>query len=129
MSNFKFSQKSLTRLADCDERLQRVAKRALTLTKYDFGIGETLRTVERQKQLVAEGKSWTMNSRHLPNAKGEAEALDITVWVGGKLTWNQKYFRKVVQAFVTAAIIEGVEIEFGGLWESVQDWPHIQLRR
>ena len=129
MSNFKFSQKSLTRLAYCDERLQRVAKRALTLTKYDFGIGETVRTMERQKELVAEGKSWTMNSRHLPNAKGEAEALDIVVWVDGNITWKAQYFRKVVQAFITAAIIEGVEIEFGGLWESTEDWPHIQLRR
>lgn len=128
MSNFRFGQKSLNNLELCDERLKRVAHRALELSKYDFGVGETLRTIERQKELIAEGRSWTMNSRHLPNAEGVSEALDITVYVNGKLTWEPKRFRKVIQAFVTAAIELGVELEFGGLWESVEDWPHIQLK-
>ncbi|CAL9956027.1 endolysin [Vibrio phage D518] len=128
MSSFKFSQKSLNKLSLCDERLQRVAIRALELSKYDFGIGETLRTEERQAALVAEGKSWTMNSRHLPNAKGVSEALDILVYVNGKLTWEAKYFRKVIQTFITAATEQGVQLEFGGLWESVEDWPHVQLK-
>ncbi|CAM0053582.1 endolysin [Vibrio phage K479] len=128
MSGFRYSQKSLNKLSQCDDRLQRLAIRALELSKYDIGIGETLRTVERQAELVAEGKSWTMNSRHLPNAEGVSEALDILVYVNGKLTWEAKYFRKVIQAFITAAIEQGVQIEFGGLWESVEDWPHVQLK-
>ena len=128
MTGFRFSQKSLNKLIMCDDRLQRVATRALELSKYDFGIGETVRTVERQKELVAEGKSWTMNSSHLPNGEGNSEALDILVYVNGRLTWEAKYFRKVIQAFITAAIEEGVQLEFGGLWESVEDWPHVQLK-
>lgn len=128
MSGFQYSQKSLNKLAQCDARLQRLAIRALELSKYDIGIGETLRTVERQKELVASGKSWTMKSRHLPNTEGVSEALDILVYVNGKLTWEAKYFRKVIQAFITAAIEQGVQIEFGGLWESVEDWPHVQLK-
>lgn len=128
MSKFVFSKKSLDKLEKLDERLQRVAHRALELSPYDFGITETLRTVERQKELIKLKKSWTMNSRHLPNAKGEAEALDFAVWVNGHLTWEAKYYRKVVQAFIQAAIEEGVEVEFGGLWESVEDWPHVQLK-
>lgn len=128
MSGFRFSQKSLNKLSQCDDSLQRVAIRALEISKYDFGIGETLRTIERQTELVAEGKSWTMNSRHLPNTEGVSEALDILVYVNGKLTWESKYFRKVIQAFITAAIELNVQLEFGGLWESVEDWPHVQLK-
>lgn len=128
MSGFKFSKKSLDKLGLCVESLQRVAKRAIEITPYDFGIGETLRTEERQRELIEQGRSWTMNSRHLPNEEGKAEALDIIIYVNGKVTWEEKYFRKVIQAFVEAAIEEGVQIEFGGLWESVKDWPHIQLK-
>jgi peptidoglycan L-alanyl-D-glutamate endopeptidase CwlK len=35
----------------------KVVRRALQLSAVDFGITEGLRTVERQKQLVAEGKA------------------------------------------------------------------------
>jgi len=40
--------------------------------KFKFKYVETLRSVERQKQLVKDGKSWTMKSNHL---KGFASDL------------------------------------------------------
>ncbi|EMQ3414369.1 hypothetical protein WE666_005403, partial [Escherichia coli O117:H42] len=49
----------------CIHLLVAVVRRALELTEVDFGITEGLRSKYRQKQLVAEGKSQTMNSRHL----------------------------------------------------------------
>lgn len=129
MNHHRFSQSSLNRLASCHEDLERLAYKALQYSKYDFGITEGIRTVERQKELVAQGKSQTMNSRHLPNDNGESEALDFAVYVNGKITWDIKYYRKVAQAFFTAAIELGVDIEWGGLWESFVDGPHIELRR
>lgn len=125
---FKFGSKSLERLEDAEDALVHVAHRALELSPYDFGITETLRSFERQEQLVLEGKSWTMKSRHLANSNGKSEALDILVYVDGRPTWEAKYFRKVIQAFITAAIELDVQLEFGGLWESVEDWPHVQLK-
>lgn len=125
---FKFGNKSIELLADTEDRLVQVTHRALEISPYDFGITETLRSLERQEQLVLEGKSWTMKSRHLANENGKSEAIDILVYVDGKPTWQAKYFRKVIQAFITAATELNVQLEFGGLWESVEDWPHIQLK-
>ena len=124
---FKFSRSSLNRLRQCEPDLMRVAEKAILYTPYDFGVSEGLRTLERQKELLADGKSTTLKSRHLPNENGLSEAMDIMVYVNGKVTWEHKYYRKVIQAFIRAAIEEGVQLEFGGLWESFLDSPHIQL--
>jgi peptidoglycan L-alanyl-D-glutamate endopeptidase CwlK len=125
---FKLSQRSLENLSSCEESLIILAKRALELSPYDFGITCGIRTIEEQKNLVESGASQTMKSRHLPNANGKAEALDFAVYVGGKLVWDRKYYRKVIQAFFTAAIELGIQIEAGGLWENFVDGPHIQLK-
>ena len=102
---------------------------ALTITKYDFGIGCGKRTYDEQRENVASGASLTMESRHLPNAFGESEAVDILVYVNGKLTWEPKYYRKVAGAIFKAAFRLGIEIEWGGHWESLNDMPHYQLAK
>ena len=129
MQHHRFSQRSLDKLAECHEDLERVAALALKYSAYDFGVTEGLRTIERQKELVAEGKSKTMNSRHLPNSKGVSEALDIVIYVNGKVTWEIGYYRKVAQAFFKAAIELGIQIEWGGLWRTFVDGPHFQLAK
>lgn len=129
MNHHRFSESSLDKLALAHPDLERVAVLALKYSKYDFGITESLRTLERQKQLVAEGKSQTMNSRHLPNENGVSEAIDFAVWVNGSIVWGIRYYRAVAQAFFRAAIELGVDIEWGGLWETFIDGPHVQLRK
>ncbi|ENW8874277.1 hypothetical protein ACFMRQ_005082, partial [Escherichia coli] len=61
---FRFSRRSEKNLEGVKPQLVAVVRRALELTEVDFGITEGLRSKYRQKQLVAEGKSQTMNSRH-----------------------------------------------------------------
>lgn len=132
VSQFKLSKKSKTNMALVHPDLVEVVERAIELTPYDFGINSTtFRTHEEQAHLVATGKSKTMNSRHVPdnNECCLSCAIDFNVYVGGKLTWDIKYFRKVAQAFVTAAIEKGIDIELGCLWESFVDGPHIELSR
>lgn len=129
MEHHRFSQRSKDKLATCDEALERVATLALKYSPYDFGVTEGARTIERQRELFDSGKSKTMNSRHLENDKGDSEALDIAVYINGKITWEIKYYRKVAQAFFQAAIDLGVQIEWGGLWENFVDGPHFQLKR
>lgn len=124
---YRFSQRSLDRLKDVHPDLVRVAKRAIELTPYDFGITQGLRTREEQERLVADGKSQTMNSRHLEQDDGYSHALDFAVYVDGSLTWEVGYYRKVVQAFFTAAIEENVQINSGVLWRTFVDGPHIEL--
>ena len=124
---YKFSSRSIERLATCDERLILLANLTIERSPYDFGISQGIRTVEEQAELYNKGLSQTMNSRHLPNGEGKAEAYDFAVYVGGKVTWEMGYYRKVIQAHFAAAIELGIQIEAGGLWNSFVDGPHIQL--
>lgn len=127
--SWSFGQTSRKYLYTCEPKLQEVARRALELSPYDFGITCGVRTMAEQKAAVAAGASTTLHSRHLANENGLSEALDFAVYVGGKLTWEERYYRKVVQAFFSAAIELGVQIESGILWETFIDGPHIQLKR
>jgi peptidoglycan L-alanyl-D-glutamate endopeptidase CwlK len=129
MEHHRFSKSSLNRLSMAHDDLERVAVLALKHSKYDFGITCSLRTIEEQEQLVKEGKSQTMKSRHLPNEQGVSEAIDFAVYLNGSITWSMRYYRVVAQAFFRAAIELGVEIEWGGLWETFSDGPHVQLRK
>ena len=80
------SQKSLTKLDGAHPDLARVIKRAAVLSSIDFTVLEVLRTVARQKELVAKGASKTMKSRHLPGADGKSRAVDIAPLDGGQVS-------------------------------------------
>ena len=77
----KFSNTSNKRLNTCHEDLQIIARKALSLGLVDFGIAEGERTLERQKQLVKEGKSKTLNSKHV---NSPSMAFDVYGWINGK---------------------------------------------
>jgi len=135
---YKLSERSTSNLVGVHPDLVAVIERAIQITPIDFGVSEGVRTVERQKQLVAEGKSTTMNSKHIPKelyyhdgmsgGKGKwGAAVDLFVLVDGKVTWEHKHFRKTIQAVFTAAIELGVQVEAGALWRDFLDSPHIQL--
>ena len=135
---YKLSKRSMLNLVGVHPDLNAVVERAIQISPIDFGVSEGVRTVERQKQLVAEGKSTTMNSKHIPKElyclhgksviKGEyGAAVDLFVLVDGKVTWEHKHFRKLIQSVFTAAIELDVQIEAGALWRDFLDSPHIQL--
>lgn len=119
----KFSERSKAKLQGVDPRLVKVAELALQRSPFDFGITEGLRTAERQKQLVAEGKSQTLKSRHLLG-----RAIDFVVYINGKPNWDLDNYQKVAQVFKQVAAEEGIEIEWGGDWKTFKDGPHIQLK-
>lgn len=128
--DFKLSEKSYERLSGCHPDLIKLCERALQLSKYDFGITEGLRTLTRQKDLIAKGKSWTLESKHLKQSDGYSHAFDfVVVDESGNYTYKAGYYRKVMQAFVTAAIELNIQIEFGGLWKTTFDGPHVQLNQ
>ena len=62
---YKLSLRSRQRLSGVHPDLVAVVKRAIEITEQDFFVGEGIRSVERQKRLVASGASRTMNSRHI----------------------------------------------------------------
>ena len=57
---FNLSTRSLNRLQGVNTSLQSVVRRAIQLTKIDFGVIEGVRTVERQQQLFDSKASQTM---------------------------------------------------------------------
>lgn len=119
---YKLSQRSLDKLQGVHRDLQRVIKEAITRSPYDFGITEGLRTIERQKQLVAEGKSRTMNSRHLKGL-----AVDIACYINGNVTWDFAVYKEVADHIKAVAKLNDVKITWGGDWEGFRDGPHFQI--
>nr|MDN1587792.1 M15 family metallopeptidase [Escherichia coli] len=122
MSNFKFSQRSENNLKGVNSDLVKIVRRALQLSPVDFGITEGLRTVERQRQLVAAGKSQTMNSRHI-----SGHAVDVFAYPTSAGSWEWKYYEQIATAFKQAAKELNVPVEWGGDWKTLKDGPHFQL--
>lgn len=122
MSNFKFSQRSENNLKGVNADLVKIVRRALQLSPVDFGITEGLRTVERQRQLVAAGKSQTMNSRHITG-----HAVDVFAYPTSAGSWEWKYYEQIAIAFKQAAKELNIPVEWGGDWKTLKDGPHFQL--
>ena len=118
---FKFSDKSLRRLATVHADLQKVASRALEISEVDFSVLEGRRTLERQVYLRKRGRSKTMKSQHLLG-----RAVDLVPY---PVDWEDKdAFCKVADAMKKAAAELGIEIEWGGDWATFIDMPHFQLK-
>ena len=120
---FKFSKRSLGNLKGVRPDLVRVAHRALELTPYDFIVTEGLRTQERQAQMVAEGKSRTMKSKHLDGRAIDIAALDDA----GEVTWVKGYYAAIAEAFRRAGLELGVPIVWGGTFKGFYDGVHFEL--
>lgn len=110
---FKFSKKSLDKLATVHPDLQRVVLRALELSTTDFTVLEGARTIEKQRMNVKQGKSQTMNSKHLVREDGFARAVDLVPY---PLTWNLNAFYPIALAMQKASEELGVDICWGGSW-------------
>jgi len=119
---YKLSSKSLERLQGVDERLVRVVKRAIEITPIDFSVLEGLRTLERQKQLVADGFSQTLKSKHLTG-----HAVDLGCIVDGKITWDKQHYVTLSLAVKKAAEELRINIRWGGDFKSFFDGPHFEL--
>lgn len=119
---YAFGSRSLQRLEGIHPDLRRVMDRAIATTDLDFTVLEGLRSLERQKKLVASGASKTLKSRHLTG-----HAVDIAPLIEGKVSWDWPLYHKLAKIVKAAAAHEGVKIEWGGDWRSFKDGPHWQL--
>jgi peptidoglycan LD-endopeptidase CwlK len=119
---YNFGNKSLEKLSTVHPDLQKLFKEAITNSPYDFSITEGVRSLERQKELVAAKKSTTMNSRHLTG-----KAVDIAVFVDGKITWDIRAYKAVAEHIKNVAKLMNIPIVWGGDWKSFVDGPHFEL--
>ena len=132
--------RSLSRLEGVHPDLVRVVKKAAAMSDLDFTVLEGLRTLETQKKYVADGRSKTMNSRHLTG-----HAVDLAPMIDGKVSWDWPLYHRLAEVVRAASIKENVPIRWGGTWKlltaiqgpitakvlsrSFPDGPHFELPR
>jgi len=119
---YSFGSRSLGRLQGIHPDLRKVMDRAIATTDIDFTVLEGMRTMSRQRKLVASGASRTLRSRHLTG-----HAVDIAPLVDGKVSWDWPIYHRLAPTIKKAAQDVGVKIEWGGDWRSFKDGPHWQL--
>ena len=135
---FKFSKVFETRLQGVKPRLASVVRRALEISAVDFMVVEGLRTIERQRELYAQGRTkpgnkvtWALHSKHL-----EGNAVDLAPFVNGKVDWNNlKNFDAIAKAMLQASRELSVPIRWGADWDmdgiprekGETDSPHFEL--
>jgi peptidoglycan LD-endopeptidase CwlK len=132
-SKFVFGQRSENSLKGVNPSLVKVVRRALELSPVDFTVIEGVRTLERQKELYAQGRTtpgkvvtWTMKSKHI-----EGNAVDLLPVTG----WdNLASFKAVSKAMFQAAAELGVKITWGADWngngiqeKGETDSPHFEI--
>lgn len=116
---FRLSSRSLSRLEGVDERLVDVVHHAIGVTSVDFGVICGLRTLEEQKELVKQGASQTMKSKHLLG-----HAVDLMAYVGPRGSWELNLYDDIADAMAEGAREVGVALRWGAAWhlDDIRDW-------
>jgi peptidoglycan L-alanyl-D-glutamate endopeptidase CwlK len=109
---FALGKASQAKLDLVRPQLARVVRRAITITTADFTVFEAMRTLATQKEYLRRGVTKTLNSRHLTG-----DAVDLVPWVSGGPRWEWPPIYNIAAAMREAAVIEGVALRWGGVWD------------
>ncbi len=122
--SFTLSSRSLSKLEGVHESLVNIVKEAIQATKVDFGVICGTRTKQEQAELVKKGASKTMNSRHLPQeSTGKSHAVDLMAYIGSRASWELNLYDDIADAMRVGAIMEGVDVTWGGAWhKTLNSW-------
>lgn len=126
------------RLNGVNQSLSKVVEKAAEYAPFDVQVLEGVRTVERQKELFAIGRTkpgkvvtWTMASKHLTG-----EAVDLAPIINKAIPWDDEAkFLELGTAMFKAAKELGVKIRWGYDWDQdgklrergESDGPHFEL--
>ena len=121
--NYRLGTVSSSRLLEVQVDLARVVRLAIEITEQDFSVFEGLRTLDRQRELVAKGASRTLDSFHIADRYGQSHAVDLVPFIAGKVQWQDGPCLSVAKAMHRAARQFGVLVTWGGVW----DLPLTQL--
>lgn len=139
----RFSQRSKDNLKGVHPKLVELMEDAIKDSPVDFTITEGVRTVKRQKQLYAQGRTAPgvivtnvdgvrKKSNHQPKADGYGYAVDLYPYFDGKVQVSgpvviQK-LREIAAHIKARATCLGIQITWGGDWRSPFDPPHFELK-
>jgi len=134
------NERSKKNLQGVHPDLVRLIEESATDTPVNFTVTEGVRTVERQQQLYAQGRTVkglivttkdgvTKKSNHQPKADGFGYAVDLYASPAGVVKVNDAKSLAVIASHIkkTAQRL-GVKIVWGGDWTSPHDPPHFELR-
>lgn len=121
MREFQFSKNSLSALEGVHPDLIAVARLGLRYSRMDFSVVEGVRSLEQQKEYLADGVTTTLNSRHLTG-----HAVDLYPWDGGT-THAADAYAELERAIKQASITLNIPVEWGGDWSEFVDRPHWEL--
>lgn len=109
--SFYLSPRSIKRLEGVDSKLVEVVQYAITVSKIDFAVTEGVRTMARQRELLKQGATQTLKSKHL-----DGRAVDLMAYIGTRPSWELNLYDDIADAVKEAAIKIGVPIRWGGAW-------------
>ena len=116
MSEFKFGSGSTKKLNRTCIHIQEVMQEAIATSPWDFGITWGLRSAAEQYKLFRDGASkcdgYKILSRHQSGL-----AVDIVIYVNGKVTWDPKYYYAMAGHTLGTAKRLGIDLKFGGDWD------------
>jgi peptidoglycan L-alanyl-D-glutamate endopeptidase CwlK len=112
---FVLGKSSLSKFNGVKESLVQIVQRAIEITTQDFTVFEGLRTVERQRTLVATHMSKTMKSKHITG-----DAVDLVPYIDGAPKWDWDGCYKIACAMGQAALELGVadKLVWGAVWDA-----------
>ena len=121
---FKLSNRSLEKLEGVNPLLVDTVKRAIQLTKVDFGVIYGVRSLAEQKRLYEAKRSQTMKSKHLIQEDGTSHAVDLMAYDGSNPSWDIVMYDDIADAMKAAAKETGAKIRWGAAWniDSITDW-------
>lgn len=140
--NYKLGERSLKNLDGVHPNLVKVMKVAIVNSPVDFTITEGVRTLKRQQELYAQGRTKPgikvtnadgikNKSNHQAKADGFGHAVDLYPFFLGQVQVNHKDTiknLKLISDHIKKVAKElGIGITWGGDWKFV-DCPHFELK-
>ena len=113
---FNLSTRSLKKLEGVHPTLVETVKKAISLTKIDFGVIYGVRTFEEQKKLFDSKRSQTMRSKHLLQDDYYAHSVDLMAYQDGEPCWEIQVYDDIADAMKDASKETGAVIRWGASW-------------
>jgi len=122
--NHELNARSERNLRGVHPDLVSVMREAIRRHPVKATITEGLRTLDRQRKLLAAGASRTLRSRHLTG-----HAVDVVFIMDKRARWDWPLYKDFAQTVKAVAKEKNVRVVWGGDWRSFKDGPHFELYR
>lgn len=148
MSGFRFSQASEDRLRSLDPRLVEVLREAIKVTPFDWGITQTSRTIEQQREYFKAGNSRVNPDAYIGDLPGLYKAAKhitgpgmplsraVDVFIAGKEPYHVPSLCYLAGVIRTIAEQKGIPVRWGGDFDrdglllevgTFHDLPHFEI--